>query len=265
MKIVLTFDDGPHLGQRSQTLSIAACLQAAGCVGAFFVQTGVSYRMGRRAGVEMVRQLHEQGHLIGIHTGVPDDAGDHAPYPRRYEEPAWDVNRDGRIRSADDGETALESDLRSARQRILDATGAPARFARATGGYLGAGAVREGIRRIFARLQLTHVCWNIDSHDNMAPRPRAAQVIANLARQIPRQIHRTALVVLFHDINRTTSTNIDAYISAIRRSVQEAGAAAELVTTSQEIESIFSVPWGWDSGSCGPLLDTAPVAVARVR
>lgn len=253
MKIVLTFDDGPHAAEDSQTLKIANELANNKCVGAFFVQTGISYRMGNPRGTNIVSTLFKQGHLIGIHTGVPDDALDHVKYPRRYKMPAWDVNGDKKITLDADGANALESDLRSAKQKILLATGHGTAYVRATGGDLGNCTMKANLNRVFSRLMLKHVYWNVDSGDSTRAAsgklPDSATVLSNLRKEIPKYKSKTALIVLFHDISSVTTNHLGGYLKEIRETVRKAGENPEFVATRAEIANIFDAPSGWAAAS----------------
>lgn len=251
MKIVLTFDDGPHAAEDSQTLLIAKELANQKCVGTFFVQTGISYRMANPTGSSIVSTLYKQGHLIGIHTGVPNDRLDHVNYVRRYKMKAWDVNGDKQITKEADGVNALESDLRSAKQKILLATGKGVSYVRATGGDRGDCTMKANINRIFSQLALKHVLWNVDSGDSTrdanGKSPSAERILANLRDRIPKYKDKSALVILFHDINAVTANHIAQIFQEIRKTVRSVGATPDFVTTRAEMAAIFDTPSGWEA------------------
>ncbi|MEZ4313048.1 MAG: polysaccharide deacetylase family protein [Polyangiaceae bacterium] len=129
-------------------------LDDQGIKAAFFIQAQVSCRMGNRK--RIVKRLHDENHLIGIHTGSVDD---HVLHPTRYRAPAEDVTGDG----APDGVSGLESDLIAAKTAITNATGSTPHYVRAVGGDVRLGTSDIEIFTLYRNLGLVHVCWNIDS------------------------------------------------------------------------------------------------------
>ena len=129
IRIVLTFDDGPHATNNfdnSLTMRIAKTLKDGrlnsvqnNIKAAFFMQMGVSYRGGSDAGLKVLSGLNKQQHVVAIHTGSADggvrNSGDHIDHTLRA--------RQGK----------LDRDMKSAIQR-LNRIGINSRWVRPVGG-----------------------------------------------------------------------------------------------------------------------------------
>jgi peptidoglycan/xylan/chitin deacetylase (PgdA/CDA1 family) len=162
--VYLTFDDGPD---PDVTPAILAILSQAGVRATFFV-------VGSQAekSPATLRQIHAAGHAIGNHTY------DHV-YRDLYRSPA-----------------AYTAQLRRTDDIIMKTLGVRPRISRAPGGTAGsfnaeywAALTGDGYREIG---------WNVNSGD--ASRARAAQITANIVRQMDSQKFLWShAIVLMHD------------------------------------------------------------------
>ena len=235
--IVLTFDDGPHAasgkGAKNYTLEIATLLKGRRIIGAFFIQTNVSYRFGGGAGKDVAKAVSAMGHVIAIHTGGDDD---HVPHTQRVAAPAYDVDGDKKA----DGVNGLESDLIRAKSEIQKTIGGDApRFVRAVGL-----ARNKEVNSTYSRVGLKHIGVNVDSKDNASPRPPAPKVVQTLdsgAQSVAAAIKAGAphLIVLFHDINHTTAASMGTYIGTIEKAVKAAGRKPEFTDSAKAVTAIF--------------------------
>jgi len=76
VRIVLTFDDGPHagpLGGGNWTEKVLEALKHKRAKAAFFVQTHVPYRLASPNGYKVASLIHTEGHVLAIHTGSLED------------------------------------------------------------------------------------------------------------------------------------------------------------------------------------------------
>jgi peptidoglycan/xylan/chitin deacetylase (PgdA/CDA1 family) len=236
--IVLTFDDGPHAaageGATNYTIDVATALKNRNIVGAFFIQTNVSYRCGCKAGKEVVRKVSEMGHVIAIHTGSDTD---HTPHTTRAKEPAYDVDGDKKP----DGMNALESDLIRAKAQIKSILGDAPGFVRAV-----ELARNEAVNKTYGRVGLKHIGVNVDSKDNDKSKPTAAVVKETLTRgkhSVEDAILNEGashLIVLFHEANQgRTASAIGDYINTIIANVKAAGREPEFTTSKKAVLDIF--------------------------
>ena len=86
VRFLLTFDDGPSIRQPvNPTLQILDQLATndvqSGIKAIFFVQTRHPRGGGTPQGREIMRRIHEQGHLLGIHSTSPRGHVDHTRVP----------------------------------------------------------------------------------------------------------------------------------------------------------------------------------------
>lgn len=246
VKVLLTFDDGPHnatLGQ-NRSVKIATQLNGLGIVAAFFIQTAVPYRMGSKGGVQAIKTVNgavgSETHVIEIHTGSREDHVKH-----------WKRLKAGQ----------LQTDLDTAKSDIQSACGRLPRSVRAVGLELSNPAdtvaiqtqTKAAILQIYSGGALRHIGINLNSFDNTSQkwkgakrnrRPTAAEVesllrkgVAYALRSGPRE-----LIVLFHDINRTTADNLASYVTAIQNGVSDWNNTytASFTSTRVEVENLLT-------------------------
>lgn len=264
VKIVLTFDDGPHTPKKledtkvndstmlkvndSKTLKVRDTLREKGkIIAAFFIQTHVPHRMGSEKGKATVKDVYGAGHMIGIHTG---SSTDHTLHPMRYKAAPYDINGDGVV----DGENGLASDLQAAKTAIKKVTGAEPLYVRATGGNVKVNKSNAQIFGIYQKYDLVHVCWNVDSYDSKGKEYGTAEVKAQLQSNIKSVIGkgRRILVILFHDTDDHTPDDLASYIDTINETITGMNLVPEYTKSREEIESIFSVSnqAQWDEKIC---------------
>ena len=235
--IVLTFDDGPHAaagkGVKNYTIEIATLLKSRNIVGAFFIQTHVSYRFGSAAGKNVIKTVSDLGHVIAIHTGSDDV---HAFHTGRVAASAYDVDGDKKP----DGMNGLESDLIRAKAQIQKLLGGNApSFVRAVGL-----ARNEAVNSTYSRVGLKHIGVNVDSKDNEVSRPTSQVVMQTLdsgIHSVRAAIKAGAahLIVLFHDINNTTAASIGTYIDTITAAVKASGRTPQFTASTKAVMDIF--------------------------
>jgi peptidoglycan/xylan/chitin deacetylase (PgdA/CDA1 family) len=179
VKVVLTFDDGPHnsaLGQ-NRSVRIATQLNGLGIAAAYFIQSAVPYRMGSKSGVDAVKAINgpvgSATHVIEIHTGSRDD---HVKHWKR-----WKAGQ-------------LQTDLTAAKSDIQSACGRVPKSVRAVGLELCNPAdtvavqnqTKAAILQTYQDVALRHIGINLNSFDNTSQkwkgakrkrRPAAAEVV----------------------------------------------------------------------------------------
>jgi peptidoglycan-N-acetylglucosamine deacetylase len=233
--VVLTFDDGPHytIGKApGRTEPILETLKnnptQKEIKASFFVQSHVPNRGGSVTGAAVMKKEADQGHLVDPHTGsVPD----HVAHPVRVKLPAYDYNYDG----IKDGKNALESDLLAAIARIKAQTGQPPKYVRPP--Y---GSYNPDVLKVYSDVQLKMILWDIDSKDS-AKGTNDALVRKSLADQLKQRINqnKTEVVVLFHDINKTTSANLSEYIKLLKDVALSEGIELVFTKKRDQVEAIF--------------------------
>jgi peptidoglycan/xylan/chitin deacetylase (PgdA/CDA1 family) len=199
----LTFDDGPHAaalgGGKNLTENVLDTLKSRSIRAAFFVQTGVAYRMANKVGRALVARMHAEGHKIGIHTG---GAADHELHTR--------AEAAGR----------LESELTAGKSAVEKVTGERPGLVRPPTGKFD-----KAVEATYAKVGLTNLMWDIDgdqgkdlSRDELTKRIEAGVAKVSAAGWKSTTPSST-LVVLLHDIQRGTATNLGAIIDKIKASV----------------------------------------------
>ena len=109
VRILLTFDDGPHgaaLGANNRTENVLDARRDRGAKAAFFIQTHVPYRLASREGRRIAFRAHAEGHVLAIDTG---SFADHRCHKWRWTQPAD-------VAGADNG---LDSDMIPPRRRSI--------------------------------------------------------------------------------------------------------------------------------------------------
>ncbi len=240
VKIYLSFDDGPHcapLGSgRNYTENIIRTLASNsvqdGIKAMFCVQTHVKIRGADENGREMIKMMHDEGHIIGIHTG---STADHVNHKVRASYPPYDVDGDG-ILDVKDGENGLESDMIRAINRIEKITGEVPIYVRPT--Y---GAFNSTTKAVYSRQGLKMVMWDVDSGDTLNRYSAGSGIAASLRSRIRRRVREgeTEILVLYHDIKSGTQHFLDDSLIAIYEGVEGAGKFATFPTTTEEIDEFL--------------------------
>jgi len=215
LKFLLTFDDGPStVSGYNPTASILDQLAAnpvqPGIKAVFFVQTRHPDAGGNDAGRALMRRIHAEGHVLGLHTAT---AGGHIRHTRL---PIAELDR-----SLSDG----IGDLRAI-------TGWIPRFLRPPNWDYN-----EEVLASYRRHNLVMVLDDIKARDGKTwgfhwnPRLRS-HVRAELGQAllgvgpgaIPVIDGVLPIVVTMHDTNTATAHNLDGYITALMDAAEAFGA-----------------------------------------
>ena len=224
VRVLLTFDDGPHsgaLGGDNRTEKVLDALRHKHIKAAFFIQTHVPYRLASPNGFRIASRLHAEGHVLGVHTGGFVDHRCHK----------WRCTRPADIIGATNG---LDSDMIRAKTAIKRIVGTDPKFVRATYGYTDANCME-----VYSRNQLKHVYWDLVSGDDRK-NATAASVRAHLMTETKRLATGAVdLIYLLHDINEVTAENAVDFIDVIAVSVSENGHTPIFVADRVEAEFIM--------------------------
>ena len=211
-EFALTFDDGPHsaaLGKgTNRTEKVLDTLAAKGIKGkgAFFVQTHAPSRGSTTVGKKLIARMFAEGYAVGIHTGGKVD---HEAHPK--------AQKAGR----------LEGELESAKTHLAGIGGSDPELVRAPYGMTDA-----EVRKVYAKLKLKHLHWDIDGDPGGSHAIRKLQSffdygLVALRRGSKGTFHpktgvSSRIVVLYHDIRKGTADNIGAMIHYIKKRVPKA-------------------------------------------
>jgi peptidoglycan/xylan/chitin deacetylase (PgdA/CDA1 family) len=223
IRILLTFDDGPHagaLGGDNRTEQVLEVLNRKGAKAAFFIQTHVRYRLACPNGLRIVSQIHAQGHVLGIHTG---SLADHRCHKWRCTQPAD-------IAGATNG---LDSDMIRAKAAIKEIAGTHPKFVRATYGYTDSDCMD-----VYSKNHLKHVYWDLASGDD-SKTATASTIRARLLAETRRLATGADLIYLLHDINRLTAEHLAEFIETIASAVRMNGYMPAFAAHGTEAESIM--------------------------
>jgi peptidoglycan/xylan/chitin deacetylase (PgdA/CDA1 family) len=224
VRILLTFDDGPHdgaLGGNNRTEKVLDALKHKRAKAAFFIQTHVPYRLASSNGAAIASRIHAEGHVLAIHTG---GFVDHRCHKWRCAQPA---DMDGAI-------NGLDSDMVRAKAAIKNIVGTNPRFVRATYGYTNADCIE-----VYSRNSLKHIYWDLVSSDDRK-NATAASVQAHLAAEMRRlSTGPVDLICLLHDINEVTAEHVVEFIDTIAASVRANGQMPIFVADRIEAELVM--------------------------
>ena len=246
VKILLTFDDGPHAASGANNLSrtIFHTLNSNGIIAVFYIQPRVApHRMASAEGVKVVQEANGVGsvyeHIIEIHTAGTVDHQKH-----------W-VKPDLLSHDLPKAVVAIEK-VTNRRPKTIRAVGLELANPKATKKVRE--AMEKRTREIYAASLLGHMGINVDSYDNtraywvegsrLPRRPKPNEVCEALRKGIAFALTSGPqhLVVLFHDINKTTAENLGAYITEIRTAVTAAGHTPSFTASRNEAELFLSPP-----------------------
>lgn len=169
----LTFDDGPS----DNTLKILAVLKQANAKASFFVKG--------TAKIEYIKQEHEQGHTVALHTNSHD-------YPSIYK-----------------NETNFFNDLTAVQNKVKSITGETATIIRFPGGSSNTVSKKHNkgiMTRLTKQVQekgFTYVDWNVDSGDADGNGIAVSKLLSNVAKQ---SRGKGDICVLMHDTNAKSTT-----------------------------------------------------------
>ena len=224
IRILLTFDDGPHagaVGSKNRTEKVLDALAHKNVKAAFFIQTHVPYRLASPAGHTVASRIHAEGHVLAIHTGGFVDHRCHK----------WRCTQPADIAGAANG---LNSDMIRAKTAIKEIVGTDPKFVRATYGYTDIHCMK-----VYARNNLKHVYWDIASGDD-APNASVASVRACLERETKQlATGPLELIYLLHDINKVTAEHLIHFIDVIATAVGSNGHQPVFPTERRDAELIL--------------------------
>lgn len=196
----LTFDDGPS-GVTKQVLDE---LDAAGVKATFFVTPGT---VSRESADEIMRDIVERGHKIGIHTSSHD-------YKKIYQ-------------SVD----AFVSDMNDINQIVYNATGVRCEIYRFPGGSLNAynKSVASEIATEMSRRGFSAYDWNVSLKDAEGKKYTSDELFANAKESMQGQ---KKLIVLAHDAGAQKQTS--GAISKIVNYAKEQGYVFDVLTNAHK-------------------------------
>jgi len=239
IEVIVSFDDGPHADPpiygKNYTQKVSQTLKSnivkKDIKAVFFVQTHAPGRGATPTGSSMIAMLAKEGHVIGIHTG---STADHASHCARAAARRYDANRNG-VLDAADGANGLESDMVRARARIQWLAGSQACYVRPTYGERNA-----AVSAVYRRQRLKMILWDIDSGDN-AGSPSVDDINMNIHEGMRRCIAagKRQVVVLFHDINSTTASNLEEYLGNICIAARKLGKTVVFPSTAERVRQIL--------------------------
>jgi peptidoglycan/xylan/chitin deacetylase (PgdA/CDA1 family) len=224
VRILLTFDDGPHaaaLGGKNCTEKVLDALLHQGVKAVFFIQTHVLYRLASPNGLKVASRIHSEGHVLAIHTG---SFADHRCHKWRCKQPPDVLGTSN----------GLDSDMIRAKTAIKQIAGADPKFVRATYGYTDAKCIS-----VYTKNDLKHVNWDIASGDD-SRRTTSASVHTHLEAETKRLARDNVdLIYLFHDISQVTAEHLTDFIGAIATSARAIGYTPLFVAEKAEAEFIM--------------------------
>lgn len=224
IKVLLSFDDGPHaLGdmEKNRTAQTLAALKnnttQPNTKAVFFVQTHVPYRGGCTKGKKMIEKISEEGHVIGIHTGSVDDHESHVVREKNGK---------------------LTDDMKNAKTYLKELE-IDARFVRPVGGKYD-----TRVKTIYEKsdLNLKMILWDIDSHDTTLG--YSSEKIQNhLENEILDKALKGSnnIIILFHELDEDTSANnLKMYMTALKKSLNRIEYVIKFPTSKEEVLSILN-------------------------
>ncbi|HWK89970.1 MAG TPA: DUF4157 domain-containing protein [Longimicrobium sp.] len=196
----LTFDDGPHVGELGKgtnlTEKVLETLKSKGIKGAFFVQTGPTYRGNHPVGRKLVARMQAEGHKVGVHTGGQKDHELHT-------------------RAAKAGR--LEGELEAAKSYIKKETGVEAAYVRPPEGVYD-----KKVSAIYAKTGLTNLMWDIDGDrgTDLPLKTLKSRVVSEMTvvrdRGWTPSTASPNIVVLYHDVQKGSANNLGTLIDHIK-------------------------------------------------
>lgn len=235
IKVVLTFDDGPHhvAPSSNYTKKVLDELEDRDIQAVFFIQTHAwwqewdgngpkPYFRGMHAGGKrMVHRMRDDCHVVGLHTAM-DGYDPHDP---------------------DNYHTNISSaELRTQMDRgktFINANANIPRWVRPP-----AGEYNSSVLSIYSEKNLDMVLWDIDTEDYKADAPNG--VLTRIDTEVTRQLNagKTELVVLFHDIQTNTANNLDDYLDKIEEVINREGCSVQWILSLDEITTILGGQFG---------------------
>ncbi len=170
----LTFDDGPS----NNTIAILDTLEKYGAKATFFVA-------GSNSKLEYVKQIHEKGHVIGLHTNTHN-------YAQIYS-----------------STTAYFDDLNAISARVEALIGVKSKIIRFPGGSSNSVSKKHcaGIMTVLTKQVVeqgyAYFDWNVSSGDAVSKPASPEQITANVLNGAK---NKNSICVLMHDSTAKTTT-----------------------------------------------------------
>ena len=225
LRVALTFDDGPATGgSQNPTRRVLQALDSRGIRAAFFIQghakdSGNNYFRGNtEVGREIIADMHADGHIIGIHTGMDGKDAHH--------------KKNNHIKRLAAGE--LYNDCVRCQNLIEEETGdyGGVEFVRAP-----FGDTTDAVIDKYSDLSLQHVRWDIDPERGAGG--SLSKIKANIASQMETYLGGTEkqqMVVLFHDVQSVIAYNLVELIDEIDDVATAEGYTADFHLSKSEME-----------------------------
>ncbi|HJR77654.1 MAG TPA: polysaccharide deacetylase family protein [Nitrospiraceae bacterium] len=206
-RFLLTFDDGPHANTERVLGELASNRVQRDIKAVFFVQTRNTGGGGCRNGRAMLQKEHAEGHVLGLHTGTVRGHVSHTS-----------------MSSADLGRSLADgmADIRSI-------TGKGPSLVRPPYWWFNPATVaqyeRHGLRMMLSDVKAydgidcgLHLFrrWNFRAQLRKVHRSLVAREIPSVGGVVP-------VVVAFHDTNRYTAGNLNAYLELLLEAAGRAG------------------------------------------
>ena len=226
VEVVMTFDDGPHVSSGSnKTRNVLNLLHQRDIIGTFFILThdrdpnSNAYCRGKHdpTGLQVVGEILEKDHLIGIHTSEDGQNTHDRTHPQRYSQ-GW-----------------LDEDLVQGKDFINEKAGyGHCKFVRGPYGY-----TNSNCNSVYTQQDLQFVHWDIDPRDYSGT---VEQVQERLETQIVNKVNggKSELVILFHDIQNTTGYNLADFIETIEAAITSCGKEPVLSLSKARTEEILT-------------------------
>lgn len=227
--IILTFDDGPDTrkGNVNGTRHVLDVLEDVDFNSVFFIQTHVQNKSGsyyramdKEVGQPLVERMHDEQHVIAVHTGMD----------------AWGAHLMAYNHVKREKSGKLGADLERSKDFIYELTGEYPKFVRPPFGVHD-----KNVRQRYAKHDLKMILWDVDSRDT-----RRGYERADIEKHLRSKVDELAkagneLVILFHDIDVQTHTadNLITYIKAIEQAISSNKLVAKFKLSRQEIEDLL--------------------------
>lgn len=224
VRILLTFDDGPHDGTpngSNHTEKVLHSLRCRRVKAVFFIQTHAPERLPSCGGFRAASQAHSEGHVLAVHTGSFVDHRCHK----------WRCTQPTDVAGASNG---LDADMIRAKYAIKGIVGAYPRFVRATYGYTNADCMK-----VYSQNNLKHVYWDVVSGDDS--KTASAESVRTRLFTDTRKLAQGPgdLIYLMHDVNKVTADNAIEFIDTIASAVRANGLMPMFVGDRIEAEFVM--------------------------
>ncbi len=227
----LTFDDGPHAAElgsgKNYTEKVLDTLKTKGIKAGFFIQTqaldpeGRPFRGSTSVGRQLINRMGDEGHTIGIHTGGPKG---HILHP--------EAQKTGQLEGELEGAKKFiqETTKTEKHKEVIEPTFVrppEGRVAPKTGTEAEKMSVRKSVLATYRKVGLTNLLWDIDGDQGQN---LSLDVLKGRIKDQMRVVQQRGwksstaspnIIVLYHDIVRSTAENIGTLIDHIVTTTRE--------------------------------------------